>query len=612
MSVETPSCKGNPRVFISYSHDSADHAAQVLALSDRLRSEGIDCVIDQYEPAPPEGWPSWMEAQVKASDFVLLVCTEGYYQRATTREKASGVLFESVIITQDLYSAAMRNERFIPILFDGSSPREIIEPLRSFTYYSVDSEQGYEGLYRRLTDQPRIEKPDLGRLRRLPALEPRITFPRPVATDAAAPAIPQPASEAQDPQFPNERIEELSRSLEKAYRKLEDLESREQDSRALRKEIVTLKRLLREDGLNPGDFLMDGRFKLVAPIGQGGFAKVWKAYDRKELQLVAIKVLHGEHTDDRTRRERFFRGARKMAELQHENVVRVVGQSPSNRFFPFFVMEYVAGGDLRQAVLKERISKEDGLRIVLEVGDALAFAHHKGVIHRDVKPANILLDSDGRPKLTDFDLVRASDTTGGTRTGMLGTVIYTAPEVMERAQDADERADVYSLGMTAIFTLLGEDLPLEALRHVSILIDQVTDKAFKSFQTATSVKEALRRAVAWKAEDRYPAVASFCSRLKDAIPRPMEDLKQSGRLKDAVPRPTEDPRQPGRKDAIPRPMEDLKQSGRLKDAVPRPMEDPKQSGSESSRVKQRELLIQWALENVRDRLRNKPWGKRRD
>src|SRR6185369_6109174 len=118
------------------------------------------------------------------------------------------------------------------------------------------------------------------------------------------------------------------------------------------------------------------------------------------------------------------------------------------------------GGNLREAVLRKRLKEGAWPSIILPIAKALALAHSKGVIHRDIKPSNILLDESDQPKLTDFDLVGVNDTTGGTRTGALGTVVYAAPECLERPQEATARADVYGLGMTAIFCLFGKDLSL--------------------------------------------------------------------------------------------------------------------------------------------------------
>src|SRR5947209_5327446 len=102
-----------PIVFISYSHDSVEHADQVLALSDRLRSDGIDCILDQYEEAIPEGLPHWMDRQIRAADFVLMICTPTYYRRVMGEEQQGsglGVAWESALIYQYIYNAGTNNE----------------------------------------------------------------------------------------------------------------------------------------------------------------------------------------------------------------------------------------------------------------------------------------------------------------------------------------------------------------------------------------------------------------------------------------------------------------------------------------------------------------------
>lgn len=149
-------------------------------------------------------------------------------------------------------------------------------------------------------------------------------------------------------------------------------------------------------------------------------------------------MLHSEHAVDSHRRERFFRGSRVMKGLEHEAIVRVIEPHGEDGGYHYFVMEVASNGDFRQAVLNQRIAKEQVLPLILGVGDALAETHAKGLIHRDVRPANILLDASRLPKLTDFDLVGGGkDTTGGTRTGALGTFVYAAPEMLHRPQDAD-------------------------------------------------------------------------------------------------------------------------------------------------------------------------------
>ncbi|HET9285633.1 MAG TPA: TIR domain-containing protein [Candidatus Angelobacter sp.] len=163
-----------PKVFISYSHDSEDHKARVLALSNRLRSDGVDATIDQYEVSPPEGWPVWMEQQIRESNFVLVVCTETYLRRAERREesgKGHGVMWESVLSYQQIYDAGSRNEKFIPVLLEGGDRSNIPAPLKSATSYDCSTEEGYFELYARLTNQHGKSKPELGKLKALPVRE---------------------------------------------------------------------------------------------------------------------------------------------------------------------------------------------------------------------------------------------------------------------------------------------------------------------------------------------------------------------------------------------------------------------------------------------------------
>ena len=158
-------------VFISYSWDSEDHVRSVLQLSDRLRSEGVDCVLDQYEVSPPEGWPRWMDRKIRDAQFVLMVCTETYYKRVMGDEDAGkglGVRWESGLIYQYIYNAAAMNRKFVPVLMRGEDQPFIPVPLQGASYYRVDTQQGYDDLYSRLVGKPQVERPKLGKIRSLP------------------------------------------------------------------------------------------------------------------------------------------------------------------------------------------------------------------------------------------------------------------------------------------------------------------------------------------------------------------------------------------------------------------------------------------------------------
>ncbi|HET8888232.1 MAG TPA: FxSxx-COOH system tetratricopeptide repeat protein [Candidatus Angelobacter sp.] len=165
-----------PKVFISYSHDSAEHEKHVLDLANRLRRDGIDATIDQYETSPREGWPVWMEMQIRESDFVLVVCTATYLGRAERREKegvGKGAIWETALTLQYLYEASANNERFIPAIFNHENVADIPMPLRSATYYLLNTEEGCQRLLRRLRKQPEVHKPDVGTTSILPISVPQ-------------------------------------------------------------------------------------------------------------------------------------------------------------------------------------------------------------------------------------------------------------------------------------------------------------------------------------------------------------------------------------------------------------------------------------------------------
>jgi hypothetical protein len=164
----------SPTVFISYSHDSKEHRGKVLAFSNRLRKDGINAIIDQYEDSPTEDFPRWMEKQIRNADFVILICTENYYRRVTGKEepgKGRGVKWEGSLIYQLLYESETKNSRFIPVIFEPDQEKHIPLPLRSSAHYRLDLEQAYNALYRYLTNQPKVIKPEIGKLRHFPSIE---------------------------------------------------------------------------------------------------------------------------------------------------------------------------------------------------------------------------------------------------------------------------------------------------------------------------------------------------------------------------------------------------------------------------------------------------------
>jgi hypothetical protein len=165
-----------PRVFISYSHDSDQHKERVLALADRLRSEGIDARIDRYLEAPAVGWPAWCAREIRKADFVLMVCTEIYRRRVDLEDepgRGHGVLWEARLIHQELYDAGSVSTKFVPVLLEDGSPEHVPAPVRGMTIYKVETDDGFESLCRLLLKQPATPPPPIGaRKVRLPQARP--------------------------------------------------------------------------------------------------------------------------------------------------------------------------------------------------------------------------------------------------------------------------------------------------------------------------------------------------------------------------------------------------------------------------------------------------------
>ncbi len=203
------------------------------------------------------------------------------------------------------------------------------------------------------------------------------------------------------------------------------------------------------------DHLLDGRYRVEARVAVGGMATVYRALDTRLDRVLALKVMHPSLAADGAFVDRFIREAKSVARLDHPNVVSVFDQGTDGRYV-YLAMEYVAGCTLRD-VLRERgaLQPRAALDVVEPVLAALGAAHLAGLVHRDMKPENVLIGDDGRVKVADFGLVRAVDTHTTTSTGsVLGTVSYLAPEQIEHGT-ADPRADVYACGVVLYEMLTG-------------------------------------------------------------------------------------------------------------------------------------------------------------
>ena len=289
--------------------------------------------------------------------------------------------------------------------------------------------------------------------------------------------------------------------------------------------------------------LLDGRYRIVARIARGGMATVYEAVDTRLDRVVAVKSMHANLVDDDDFVARFIREARSAARLSHANVVAVFDQGTAgDPYSPhrvvYLVMELVRGRTLRQ-VLRERgpLVPRDALMVAEPVLAALRAAHEARIVHRDVKPENVLLADDGRVKVADFGLARAlSADSQHTRTSglLLGTVSYLAPEQV-LGQEVDARTDVYSAGIL-LFEMLTGTKPFQADTPIQVAYRHVHDRVPAPSSRRAGIPPALDRLVA-RATDpdrdgRFVDGRDFLA----AVRATSADLV-SGRLEPAPPRP---------------------------------------------------------------------------
>jgi serine/threonine-protein kinase len=224
-----------------------------------------------------------------------------------------------------------------------------------------------------------------------------------------------------------------------------------------------------EDRVLP--FLTLGSYSLVRKIGEGGMGTVYHGVQTKLDRHVALKVLPKFRTEDKAFLERFEREAKAAAALNHPNIVQVYDIGEENGTH-FFAMEFVDGEDLAQRLEREeKLPLEDGLSIIHSIAKALQFAHSRTIIHRDIKPDNIMVSQEGDIKLADMGLAKSVDEDKGvTATGVgLGTPYYMAPEQAEDASRADHRSDIYALGITLLHLLTGRR-PFDGPTAVSVIL----------------------------------------------------------------------------------------------------------------------------------------------
>ena len=284
----------------------------------------------------------------------------------------------------------------------------------------------------------------------------------------------------------------------------------------------------------------DDRYRLIKQIGSGGMAEVYLAYADILEREVAFKVLDRKHTENKEAIERFRREARNAASLSHPNIVSIFDRGHTEDGTYYIVMEYMEGGTLEDVIEQEGpLSPERATEITLQVAKALSVAHKKGVIHRDIKPQNILLNKAGEAKVTDFGIARAATATTMTQAGsVMGTVHYISPE-QALGEQATPRSDLYSLGVV-LYEMLAGELPYDAETPAGVVTKHVGGLSRSPKEANLQVPEELdavtTKRLAKDAEDRYPDASTLVEdleRVKEGLPPTAETMRARTRARRA-------------------------------------------------------------------------------
>ena len=268
-----------------------------------------------------------------------------------------------------------------------------------------------------------------------------------------------------------------------------------------------------------GELIAD-RYELEELVGRGGMSSVYRADDRLLERKVALKILHDFHGADSDTIERFRREARAAAQLSHPAIVTVIDRGEDGGR-QFIVFEYVQGETLKDLVVRSgALHVRRALELTIETGRALAFAHERGLVHRDVKPQNVLLDGDGSVKVSDFGIARSVDVSGMTEAGtVLGTSHYIAPE-QASGYPVDAKTDVYSLGVV-LFELLTGDVPFAGDNFVAVAMQHIHEQPPSVLDrrpdVSARVAHAVERALAKDPAGRFGSMRAFVGELEACL-----------------------------------------------------------------------------------------------
>ncbi|EHN12669.1 Serine/threonine protein kinase PrkC regulator of stationary phase [Patulibacter medicamentivorans] len=271
--------------------------------------------------------------------------------------------------------------------------------------------------------------------------------------------------------------------------------------------------------IDVGTLLAD-RYRLEAQIGSGGMSTVYRAFDTVLERTVAIKRMHREIAEHSEQLERFRREARAVAQLNHPHIVQVIDAGEHDDT-PFIVFEHVRGETLKERIQRAgRLPVTEAVAYAIEIARALGAAHDRGIVHRDVKPQNVLINEEGLAKVTDFGIARTLEEHGLTADGrVLGTTDYVSPE-QAMGHEVTGQSDIYSLGIV-LFEMLVGDIPFHGENQVAVAMKHVREELPDVQALRPSVGAALAavvdRATAKDLDVRYPSTDDLVADLEDVL-----------------------------------------------------------------------------------------------
>jgi eukaryotic-like serine/threonine-protein kinase len=265
---------------------------------------------------------------------------------------------------------------------------------------------------------------------------------------------------------------------------------------------------------------LNGRYRLEARIGSGGMSTVYRALDMTLQRRVAVKLMNREVASDSDQLERFRREARAVAQLSHPNIVGVIDAGEDDGR-PYIVFEFVDGETLKDRIRRlGRLPIAEAVAYSIEIARALGAAHARHIVHRDVKPQNVLIDEEGTAKVTDFGIARTLDEEGLTADGrVLGTTDYVSPE-QALGQHVTGQSDLYSLGV-ALYEMLTGEVPFKGENQVAVAMkhvrEEVPDVRVARPEVSAALAAVVDNATAKRLEDRYADDAELIADLEDVL-----------------------------------------------------------------------------------------------